>query len=87
MLAQWEALAKTGSVRLVLLMYKQPSASDAKALRRERIPVAGAIASSNWPKSLVPSEYLVHGGVIRARAEGVEEVRAMILATHRLVAK
>ena len=85
LLSRWEAIANSGRVKLVLLMYEDPSPSDLRALRRQRIPVTGVLASWRWSKSLVPSEYLVQGGVIRARAEGADEVRAMSLWSHRLV--
>jgi hypothetical protein len=73
MFTRWEAIARQAGMTLILLLADEPSPDDARALRRERIPVAGVVA--DWPKRLVPAEYVFRRGVLVTKAEGMEEIR------------
>lgn len=83
-LTRWEEVSRRKSVPLILLLREPPSPSERRAIRLQRVPVAGVIQRrTTWPPS--PSEYLVRSGRIIATAEGELEVRRKRLWEHPLV--
>jgi hypothetical protein len=78
-ISNWEALARDGKVRLVILLSGEPSEDDRRALSLQHVPVTGVLAGTTLPRSRVPSEYLVRNAVIIASAEGQEQIKALRL--------
>lgn len=77
-LLDWEKLERNGQVRVVLLLAGDIDEADARQLKIERIPVAGHVLRPGGP---VPSEYVLQGGRVVARAEGVAAIRRLRLWT------
>jgi hypothetical protein len=76
----WEAMERDGKIRLVLVLTGSPTDADQRVLRIRRIPVTAIL--KDHPQSLiVPSEYVVEGGAIRAAAEGRRQIDSLRLWT------
>lgn len=74
-LALWQDLARSGHVHLVVLLTREPTAADRRALALRRIQVAGVLADeAQGPGG--PREYLVEGGVVRLSAAGTKAAGA-----------
>jgi hypothetical protein len=74
-LAYWEELARSGRLRLLVLISGEVTEADLRNLRIQRIPAVAISEQDAKRASSVPSEYVVIGGRIEERAEGAGEVR------------
>ena len=74
-LAYWEQLARSGRVRLLVLISGDVVEADLRNLRIQRIRAVALSEQAAIRTASVPSEYVIVGGRIVERAEGAGQVR------------
>lgn len=79
MLSDWEANARAGRTKVMLVLASAPTEEDQRALQLQRIAVA-AIATAKWPTARVPSEFVFRNGQLVSSAIGRAQVDRMDLA-------
>jgi hypothetical protein len=74
-LPSWRRLANEGRIKLVLVLAGPTTDGDRRALRIQRIPVAGFVSRPLFRLDRLPSEYLLVAGRVFAKAEGAAAVQ------------
>ena len=74
-LAYWEELARSGRMRLLVLLSGKVTDADLRNLRIQRIPALVLAEEEAKRASSLPSEFIVVDGRVEERAEGASEVR------------
>lgn len=87
-IAQWQQFQREGRVQLVVVLEKEPSETDKRALAVRRIELGGVLATPIWRKpASVPREYLVEDGRVTRAAVGVKETGARSLVLQEVASR
>jgi len=73
-LADWQELARSGRVSLVLVVGAGASEADRRILRIQRIPVRDFLEPDSAMAHHLPAEYVFQDGALQLWAEGAEQI-------------